>query len=186
MWRIGLDACVQQSAEIKLKDATATCGRVTRSTASSPQPPPPDERFGVGERAWLCVWFKSVTGRGGGGWLHLSDNESSSYLSLLLSPLSGGARGPALGYSHYLGDVGLGSGLFSHWQHSLHCHHGKRLRRDALISHSSISSWNHTHTQAQFKQVIFTQEGVLIYLTLDGFHHHLWLILTTEKMFEYN
>lgn len=91
---------------------------------------------------------------------HLSGNESGSYLLLLLSPLSGGSRRPALGYSHYLGDVGLGSGLFSHWQHSLHCHHGKRLQWDALISHSSKSLWYHTHTQAQFKQVIFVHEVV--------------------------
>lgn len=46
--------------------------------------------------------------------MHLSGNESSTYLLLVLSPLSGGARRPALGHSHYLGDVGLGSGIFSH------------------------------------------------------------------------
>lgn len=84
---------------------------------------------------------------GEGGRVQLSGNESSIYLSLSLSPLSGGARGPALGYSHYLGDVGLGSGLVSHWQHSLHCHHGKRLQRDALISHFSISAGEKTCTQ---------------------------------------
>lgn len=108
------------------------------------------------EHNW-CVWFKSVMGwEGEGGRVQLSGNESSIYLSLSLSPLSGGARGPALGYSHYLGDVGLGSGLVSHWQHSLHCHHGKRLQRDALISHFSISAGEKTaHRKTQLKQITF-------------------------------
>lgn len=94
------------------------------------------------EHNW-CVWFK------------IPDNEGTSYLSLLLSLLSGGSRGPALGYSHYLGDVGLGSGLFSHWQHSLHCHYGKKLQRDAFISHSSISSWYHKHKHSSDKLYSF-------------------------------
>lgn len=68
----------------------------------------------------------------------------------LLSSLSGGARRPALGNSHYLGDVGLGSGFFSHWQHSLHCNHGKRRLRDCfnftlehiyVKSHTSTVQW---------------------------------------------
>lgn len=93
-----------------------------------------------------CVWFKSAKAER--GCVHVSGNKSSSYLSLL-SPLSGGARRPALGYSHYLGDVGLGSGFFSHWQHSLHCHHGKSPEPDIT------AAAYHTLTQTSHMQILW-------------------------------
>lgn len=135
------------TAQITLK--ATTCGCVTHSnsfilSASAPRGGVRCQRLNI--IVDCCVWFKSAKAER--GCVRVSGNKSSSYLSLL-SPLSGGARRPALGYSHYLGDVGLGSGFFSHWQHSLHCHHGKSPEPDIT------AAAYHTLTQTSHMQILW-------------------------------